>query len=230
MRKYTDKELQTMSAEELEAVREQAMREFTEAGDELTAFLRKAELLKQISNDEKYRYRVFWGPGIYFVIVNGGILTISDDASCSPRGGWFPAIVTGPTEEEKEYLQNLMDSLDFDETFFSELIEECGEFDEDYVEDFFTDNDDEDSLKIYRKIERKVKSGKTPFESMEQFVSALCRFELDDDLYYEWEGEYIHFFNNICDCGEEPGNYDNISTAEWVEILENIDSHFVTAD
>lgn len=85
-------------------------------------------------------------------------------------------------------------------------------------------------MKIYRKIERKVKSGKTPFESMEQFVSALARFELDDDLYYEWEGEYIHFFNNICDCGEEPGNYDNISTAEWVEILENLDSHFVTAD
>ena len=230
MRKYTDKELQAMSVEELEAVREQAMHEFTDAGDELTAYLKKEELLKQISSDEKYRYRVFWGPGIYFVIVNGGILTISDDASCSPRGGWFPAIVTGPTEEEKECLQNLMDTLDFDEMFFSELIEECGEFDEDYVEDFFTDNDDEDSLKIYHKIESKVKSGKTPFESMEQFVSALARFELDDDLYYQWEGEYTHFFNNICDCGEAPGSYDNISTAEWVEILENLDSHFVTAD
>ena len=175
MKKYTDKELQAMSPAELDAVREQAMREFTEAGDELTAFLRKQELLKQISNDEKYRYRVFWGPGIYFVIVNGGIRTISDDASC---------FVTGPTEEEKECLQGLMDALDFDETFFSELIEECSEFDEDYVEDFFADNDDEDSLKTYRKIERKVRSGKTPFESMEQLVSALVRFELDDDLYY----------------------------------------------
>ena len=38
MKKYTDKELQAMSAEELNAVREQAMREYTEAGDELTAF------------------------------------------------------------------------------------------------------------------------------------------------------------------------------------------------
>ena len=54
MKKYTDKELQAMSAEELETVREQAMREFTEAGDELTAFLRKEELLKQISINEKY--------------------------------------------------------------------------------------------------------------------------------------------------------------------------------
>ena len=58
-----------------------------------------------------------------------------------------------------------MDALDFDETFFAELIKECGELDEDYVEDFFTDNDDEDLLKIYRKIERRVKSGKTPVES-----------------------------------------------------------------
>ena len=77
MKKYTDKELQAMSPEELDAVREQAIRKFTDAGDELTAFLRKEELLKQISSDEKYRYRVFWGPGIYFVIVNGGILTLS---------------------------------------------------------------------------------------------------------------------------------------------------------
>ena len=53
MKKYTDKELQAMSAEELDAVREQAMREFTEAGDELAVFLRKEELLKQISANEK---------------------------------------------------------------------------------------------------------------------------------------------------------------------------------
>ena len=48
MKKYTDKELQAMSPEELDAVREQAMREFADAGDELTAFLRREELLKQI--------------------------------------------------------------------------------------------------------------------------------------------------------------------------------------
>ena len=53
MKKYTDKELQAMSAEELNAVQEQAMREFTEAGDKLAAMLKKQELLKQISADEK---------------------------------------------------------------------------------------------------------------------------------------------------------------------------------
>lgn len=46
-----------------------------------------------------------------------------------------------------------------------------------------------------------------------KFAYALTRFELDYDLYYEWEGEYIRLFNDICDCGDEPDNYNNISTA-----------------
>ena len=53
MKKYTDKELLAMSAEELDAVREQAMREFTEVGDKLAAMLEKQELPKQISADEE---------------------------------------------------------------------------------------------------------------------------------------------------------------------------------
>ena len=65
---------------------------------------------------------------------------------------------------------------------------------------------------------------------MEQLVSALARLELDDDLYDEWEGEPIHFFANICDYGEAPGRYDRSSAAGWGEILENLDSHSVTAD
>lgn len=48
-----DIELQAMSTEELDAVQEQAMREFTEAGDKLSAMLKKAEPLKQLSADEK---------------------------------------------------------------------------------------------------------------------------------------------------------------------------------
>ena len=225
-----DLEHYAVSAEGLEAAKEKAIQASTQTGDKSAASLRRDELLKQISSNEKYRSRVFWGPGIYFVIVNGRILTISDDASYSPRGGWFPAIVTGPTAAEKACLDELMESLEFDDGFFAELIEEYDEFDEEYAEEFFEDNADEESLKIYRKIVRKVKSGKTPFQSVAQLVSALQRYELDDDLYYEWEGEYIHFFDNIRDTGEAPGINDSISTAGWVEILENLDNHFVTAD
>ena len=65
---------------------------------------------------------------------------------------------------------------------------------------------------------------------MEQLVSALARLELDDDLYDEWEGESIHFFDNICDHGEAPGRYNRIGAAGWGEITENIDSPYLPAD
>ena len=61
-------------------------------------------------------------------------------------------------------------------------------------------------------------------------VACAALIGRDDDLYDEWEGESIHFFDNICDYGEAPGRYDRIGAAGWVEILENLDSHFVTAD
>ena len=95
------------------------------------------KLLESISNNEKYNGCVFWGRGIYFVIGNGKLWEISDDASCSPKGGWFPDIVKGPSAEENEFLSSLMESLEFDEDFFRDLIDDCGEFDEDYVEEYF---------------------------------------------------------------------------------------------
>jgi len=54
---------------------------------------------------------------------------------------------------------------------------------------------------------------------------------LDSDcLYYEWEGEYIELHDNIADTGEERGYFDSMSDEEWIELLENIDKHIVTAD
>ena len=53
------------------------------------------ELLESISNNDKYNGCVFWGRGIYFVIGNGKLWEISDDASCSPKGGWFPEFFNG---------------------------------------------------------------------------------------------------------------------------------------
>lgn len=185
------------------------------------------QLLQQISDNEKYRGCVFEGPGIYFVVVNGEVLTISDDASCSPRGGWFPAIVTGPNEEEEAYLQAKMFELNFGSEFFSEALEDC---DPEDVEYFFEENEDEESLEIFRKLSAEVASGKTPFETMEALISKLTCFELDSDLYYVWEGEFIHFYDNICDTGEAPGYFDSIDNATWIRILENIDSYIVTAD
>ena len=186
------------------------------------------ELLESISNNEKYNGCVFWGRGIYFVVGNGSLWEISDDASCSPRGGWFPDIVSGPTAEEDACLQKMMDELGFDEYFFKEIIDDYGEFDDEYVLEYFEDNEDEESAKIYRKMKKKIDGGKTPFASIDDFASAVGRYGLDSNcLYYEWEGEYIDLHDNICETGESRGSYDSMDDGEWIELLENIDEHIV---
>ena len=183
------------------------------------------ELLESISQNEKYRGCVFHGPGFYFIVVNGKIWEMTDNSD-----GYYPEIVSGPTVEEKECLTSMMDSLGFDEDFFRDYLDDCFDFDEEEAEEYFEGNDDEDSLKIFRKLKRKVASGKTPFASMEELVSALMRYELDGDtLYYEWEGEFIEFYDNIRDCGECRGYYDSLSDGDWIEILEGIEWRVVTA-
>ncbi|MBR5779752.1 MAG: hypothetical protein IKY21_03905 [Clostridia bacterium] len=186
------------------------------------------ELLQAISNNDRYNGCVFWGRGIYFVIGNGKLWEISDDASCSPKGGWFPDIVTGPTDEEDKCLTALMESLNFGKDFFRELVDDYGEFDAEYVEEYFEDNEDEDSLKIYRKIKKKIDGGKIPFATVNDFASALMRYGLDNNcLYYEWEGEFIDLHDNIAETGNERGSYDSLSDAEWIELLENIDKYIL---
>ena len=44
------------------------------------------------------------------------------------------------------------------------------------------------------------------------------------------EGELIVFWDNIIEIGEAPGYFDLLSPAEWIEVLENIDKHIVTAN
>ena len=95
------------------------------------------DLLEEISENEKYNGCVFWGPGIYFVIGNGKLWEISDDAGCTPRGGWFPDIVSGPSKEEKEFISLIIEEFDIDEDFFSAIIEDYGEFDDEYATEFF---------------------------------------------------------------------------------------------
>ena len=186
------------------------------------------ELLESISNNEKYNGCVFWGRGIYFVVGNGSLWEISDDASCSPRGGWFPDIISGPTAEEDACLQKMMNELGFDEYFFKEIIDDYGEFDDEYVLEYFEDNEDEESAKIYRKMKKRIESGKTPFATIDDFASAVGRYGLESDcLYYEWEGEYIDLHDNICETGESRGSYDSMDDGEWIELLENINEHIV---
>ena len=122
-----------------------------------------------------------------------------------------------------------MKKLGFDECFFDDILDEFGEFDEDDTVAYFEDND-EDSLEIYKKIAKKVDGGKTPFDSMEDFVWALKHYGLDSGaLYYEWEGEYINLHENICEAGEGKGYFESFSAEEWISILENMDKYIVSA-
>lgn len=105
------------------------------------------ELIRKISENKKYHRCVFWGPGIYFVIANGEIRTISEDASSSPRGGWFPEL------KKRE----------------------------------------------------------------------------DGELYYKWDGEYINLYDNIAECGEGIGYYDDLTENDWASLLERLDNHIVNA-
>ena len=123
-----------------------------------------------------------------------------------------------------------MKRYEIDDGFFNEIIEEYMGFDEAYVSELFEEKNDKESLEIYHKIEKEIKNKNTPFESVDELVSALTRYELDGELYYEWEGMYIPFYENICETGEPAGSYDDFSTEEWIEILKNIDNHIVTAD
>ena len=189
---------------------------------------RVQELLDLISSDEKYNGCVFRGPGIYFVVGNGSLWEISDDASCSPRGGWFPDIVSGPSKKEMACMKQMMESYGFDMYFFSDIMWEVGYYDhEDFVE-HYKENEDRESLTIYRKIKRRIDGGKTPFGDVEDFIETLKRYDFEEGhLYYEWEGEYIDLHDNICDAGESRGTYESMSDEEWIELLEHIDDHIV---
>lgn len=189
---------------------------------------RVQELLDLISSNEKYWGCIFWGDGIYFTITDGWVTEMSGDASCSPRGGWFPDLVSGPSKEEDACMSRLMEKLGFDEYFFSDFLSDYDYFDEENILEYYEDNEDKESKKIYKKLKKEIESGKTPFDSMDDFVYALRKYGLESDgVYYEWEGEYIDLYDNIRDVGGPRGTYESMSDEEWIELLEHIDDHIV---
>ena len=189
------------------------------------------EALKKISEDPKYDRAVFQARGVYFVIGNGEIWEISDDAGCTPRGGWFPEIYTGLSEEKNKFIEECMEEYDIDEYFFDEMLEYLFEPDEEELLEYFEEQDEEDQLQIFKSMQSTVKKGKTPFDSIKELVTSFSRYGLEEDtLYYEWEGEHIDLHENIASYGEERGQIDNLTDEERLNILNNIDKYLVTRD
>lgn len=186
------------------------------------------ELIRSISGNDTYSRRVYEADGIYFIIHDGEILEISNDAGYDPKGGWFPDIVSGLSDEEADDLHDFMNDADGDIRLFEELVE--NNVYDDCAEDYIKEKYDESTLEGYLKVEQAIESGNTPFDSMDELFSAIERYWLDSEcLYYKWEGEYIDLYENICDCGEKRGYFDSIDSSKWINILENIDDYTVNA-
>jgi hypothetical protein len=186
-------------------------------------------LLHRLCEDERYNGRVFHARGVYFTLGVDEILEISNDVACTPRGG-FPDLFFGPSAEEKACIEGMMEKIGFDEFFFDEMIEDCFGFDEEEALGYFEEND-EDALDVYEEMRAWVNGGKTVFDSMDDFVNALRRIDLDEDVVYcEWEGDFIDLYENINETGEVRGTYEDASISEWIEVLENLDKHMVRSE
>lgn len=183
--------------------------------------------LEYLSEEEKYSGCVFEVSGVYFIICGESILEISTDTCESPKGSYL-SVFSGPTKEEEACLRQMMEELGFEEDFFEEMMEDYGEFCDEDALSYFEENEDEESAKIYRKIKKRVESGKTPFKHIDDFVGALLRIDLEPGcLYYEWEGEFIDLRDNISEVGAERGEYENLSDDEWIEVFKNLDDYIV---
>ena len=184
------------------------------------------ELLEAVSNNPELQNCVFQANCIYFVIWNSKIFEIPDSSGCSPKGGTLLDVFRGPSAVQNEYVQALMDELGFDECFFSEIMYDLYDFDEDEILGLF--EDDEDSFDTFKKIIKHFNKGNSPFKDLQELVYGIMRHGLSHDLlYYEWEGDFIELYDNICDTGEGRGYYEDMSDEEWINVLENIEKYIV---
>ena len=185
-------------------------------------------LIHDISEDGELSGHIYETPTSYFVVCGDTISEISNDASCSPKGGWFPDIVKGLSAEETEFFNTMMKKYGFDECFFDGYWDEFfNDYYEDDAKDYF-ENASEKEAEIFKRLCEAVDSNQTPYSSMEDLAKALKRFGLEEDvLYYEWEGCWIDFYENIVDTGEARGYYSDYTDEEWIEILQHIEEYKV---
>ena len=121
-----------------------------------------AEAIHNIAEDNRYAGKVFHASSVYFTVTGDEICEISDDASCSPKGGWFPDIVTGPSSEKKAFLEQLFDEYSINESFFYDILE-C--FDEvfgitsDEILEYFAEDEDGTALEVAKELIARLENG-----------------------------------------------------------------------
>jgi hypothetical protein len=220
-------DLNLTSAEDAESEADEWDEEWDEEewdDDSLSSFLEK--YVQTIPDLDQYVGCIFYGPGIYFRVSEYGVSAMSSDPGCYVRGGDYPPFVTGPTLEERKCLKKMMKRLGFDDMFFNEVI--C-DYDCDISEADGYFEEKSEKLEIYLKIKQEVASGKTPFKSLHDFISALTRYELDDNLWYMWEGPPVSLDETISQSYDSIEDF-GIDKEGWMEILSSLDSCIVTPE
>lgn len=191
---------------------------------------RLTELLIQISGDPKYIGKTFSCSNIYFKISDGEIWEVSKDFSETARGdGGDICTFRGPSKEENDYMEKLMNEIGFDEFFFTELIEDYGYFSEKNAREYFQlealeymdeysdaevdeESDDDENEDDYRfdeldeKAEKKARTYLAIVERLEKDDSPFGSiYEFAETLQYyglESDGLYYWYEGEICDFQE----------------------------
>lgn len=185
--------------------------------------------LATIPDVEQYENCVFEGPGVFFTVSPWGVKAMSSDPGYF-RGGYFPTIFSGPTEQEKLCINKMMEEFGFDLHFFDMLVEESDKADDAEAIAYFENEADEEEQAVFNKILTLVNSKETPFKSITHFISAVTRYSFGEtELSYIWEGLASNLADNVDDAESCLEDFD-ISKEEWLELLDNLDGLEVIPD
>ena len=194
---------------------------------------RLEQLVEQLAEDDNVSGKVYETCGIFFIITTGrGIVEMSSESGASPRGGNSVEVFRGPSDDVKQMMSGIITKLNISEDLIDTLSEYFNPW---YAEESCMEGlEDELSREDYdtlMNLKRIIDTGKSPVDSIAEFIELYQKMDLDHNtLYYEWEGEFIDLYDNICECGEESISTGYLSEDEWIDILENLDIYAVSAE
>jgi hypothetical protein len=144
------------------------------------------------------------------------------------RSGDFPPIVTALTGDKAEYIDGLKRRFSIESKSFDHDFDWAMWYDAFDGLDNAVDDDTSETADILRQIKQEIDDGKTPFETLDQCITALHRSDLEPGfLYFYWEDDYIELYDNVAEFGEPAGTWDSFSEEDWKEILSDLERYRV---
>lgn len=189
--------------------------------------------LQKLPDKAKYKETVFRAGGVFFMISEGSIRLAHDVSNTILTPALFKGILTGPTAEEEAGIKDMMHRIGFNQDFFNDALDVIDEFSAEAAESYFNEDELADPVgaQIYNEMVQEVKSGKTPFKSMEHFFFTLARLGIGNkELCFVWDGDFYSLRNYIRKVGSSPGYIPDILAEDWPIIFSQLDSLIVTPD